>query len=46
MPLETVSTQGEFALVITRRRADGGIEPVAIVEYEALVDRAIHRAAI
>ncbi len=46
MALETVSTEAEFALVIARRRADGGIEPVAIVEDEAMVERAIRRVAI
>jgi hypothetical protein len=35
----------EFAVVITRRNADGTHEPVAIVEDEALVERAIRRAA-
>ena len=46
MQLETVSTQGEFALVIARRRPDGGVEPVAIVEDEAMVERAIRRSAL
>jgi hypothetical protein len=35
----------EFAVVITRRAADGTHEPVAIVDDEALVERAIRRAA-
>jgi hypothetical protein len=35
--------QEEFALVVTRRNADGTHEPVAIVEDEALVERAIRR---
>jgi hypothetical protein len=35
----------EFALVVTRRRADGTHEPVAIVDDEALVERAIRRSA-
>ncbi|HEX6661288.1 MAG TPA: hypothetical protein VF067_05415 [Sphingomicrobium sp.] len=34
----------EFAVVITRRGADGTHEPVAIVDDEALVERAIRRA--
>ena len=36
---------GEFALVVTRRGADGRHEPVAIIDDEALVDRAVRRAA-
>jgi hypothetical protein len=35
----------EFAVIVTRRGADGHHEPVAIVEDEALVERAIRRAA-
>jgi hypothetical protein len=35
----------EFAVVITRRGADGTHQPVAIVKDEALVERAIRRAA-
>jgi len=35
--------QEEFALVLTRRNADGTHEPVAIVDDEALVERAIRR---
>jgi hypothetical protein len=35
----------EFAVVVTRRRADGTHEPVAIVDDEALVERAIRRSA-
>jgi hypothetical protein len=34
----------EFAVIITRRGADGTHEPVAIVEDEGLVERAIRRA--
>jgi hypothetical protein len=34
----------EFALVLTRRGADGHYEPVAFVDDEALVERAIRRA--
>ena len=36
-------SQEEFALVLTRRDADGTHEPVAIVDDEALVERAIRR---
>jgi len=35
----------EFAVVVTRRGADGRHEAVAIVDDEALVERAIRRAA-
>lgn len=34
----------EFALIVTRRNADGTHEPVALVQDEALVERAIRRA--
>jgi hypothetical protein len=34
----------EFAVVVTRRGADGRHEPVAIIDDEALVERAIRRA--
>jgi hypothetical protein len=43
--LADVSSGEEFAVIVTRRRADGSHEPVAIVEDEALVERAIRRAA-
>ena len=42
--LADLPSEEEFALVVTRRRADGTYEPVAIVEDEALVERAIRRA--
>ncbi len=42
--LEDVPADEEFAVVITRRSADGTHEPVAIVDDEALVERAIRRA--
>ena len=35
----------EFAVVVTRRGADGHHEPVAVVEDEALVERAIRKVA-
>jgi hypothetical protein len=35
----------EFAVIVTRRGPDGRHEPVAIVDDEALVERAIRRAA-
>jgi hypothetical protein len=43
--LADVSASEEFAVIVTRRRADGSHEPVAIVEDEALVERAIRRVA-
>jgi hypothetical protein len=46
LSLETVSADAEFALVLARRRADGGVEPVALVDDEAMVERAIRRAGI
>ena len=45
MSLADVPVDEEFAVVVTRRGADGRHEPVAIVEDEALVERAIRRAA-
>jgi hypothetical protein len=43
--LADVPAGEEFAVVVTRRGADGRHEPVAVVEDEALVERAIRRAA-
>ncbi|HYX45348.1 MAG TPA: hypothetical protein VE820_00770 [Sphingomicrobium sp.] len=43
--LEDVPAEEEFAVIVTRRGADGHHEPVAIIEDEALVERAIRRAA-
>jgi len=37
--------EAEFCLVVTRRTADGRHEPVALVFDEALLDRAIRKAA-
>ena len=42
--LAELPAQEEFAVVITRRTADGSHEPVAIVEDEALIERAIRKA--
>jgi hypothetical protein len=44
--LDTIDADAEFALVLTRRRTDGGVEPVAIVEDEAMVEKAIKRAGL
>jgi hypothetical protein len=46
LSLDTLSAETEFALVLARRRADGGVEPVALVDDEAMVERAIRRAGI
>jgi hypothetical protein len=43
--LADVPAAEEFAVVVTRRGANGTHEPVAIVEDEALLERAIRRAA-
>ena len=43
--LADVPAGDEFAVVVTRRNADGTHEPVAIVEDEALVEKAIRRVA-
>jgi hypothetical protein len=43
--LEQVPANEEFAVVVTRRGADGRHEPVAIVDDEALIERAIRGAA-
>jgi hypothetical protein len=43
--LADVSAQEEFAVVVTRRNADGSHEPVAIVDDESLVERAIRKVA-
>jgi hypothetical protein len=43
--LADVPAQEEFAVIVTRRGADGTHEAVAIVEDEALVERAIRRVA-
>jgi hypothetical protein len=45
MSLAEVSADVEFALVLTRRSADGGHQPVAVVDDPALVERAIRQAA-
>ena len=43
--LADLPSDEEFAVVVTRRGADGVHEPVAIVDDEALIERAIRRAA-
>lgn len=44
--LEMISPDSEFALVLARRRADGGVDPVAVVDDEAMVEKAIRRAGL
>jgi len=44
LSLADVSEGDEFALVLTRRGADGRHQPVAVVRDQALVERAIRRA--
>jgi hypothetical protein len=45
MSLSDIPAQEEFAVVITRRSADGSHEAVAVVDDETLVERAIRKAA-
>ena len=42
--LAEVPVQQEFALVVTRRGPDGRHEAIAVIEDEALLDRALRRA--
>jgi hypothetical protein len=42
--LADVPAGDEFAVIVTRRGADGRHEPVAIVDDQALIERAIRRA--
>jgi hypothetical protein len=42
--LADVPAEEEFAVVLTRRAPDGRHEPIAIVDDEALIERAIRRA--
>ena len=44
LSLDAMPSDEEFSVVVTRRRADGGHEPVAVVTDPALVERAIRRA--
>ena len=45
MSLQSLPGEEEFCLVLTRRAADGTHEPVALVTDQALLERAIRRAA-
>ena len=44
LALSELAIDDEFAVVVTRRRADGGHEPVAVLNDESLIERAIRRA--
>jgi hypothetical protein len=44
LSLAEIASDDEFAVVVTRRRADGSHEPVAVVEDQALVERAIRKS--
>ncbi len=45
LSLDAIAGDAEFALVLARRRADGSVEAVAVIDDEAMVERAIRRAA-
>ncbi|MES2147586.1 MAG: hypothetical protein V4491_07030 [Pseudomonadota bacterium] len=44
LSLDNVGDHGEFALIVVRRSAGGGYEPVALVADDGLTDRAIRKA--
>ncbi len=44
LSLAELAIDDEFAVVVTRRSADGGYEPVAVLNDESLIERAIRRA--
>lgn len=46
LALETVPGETEFTLVLARRSAAGGVEPVAVVDDQAMIERAIRRAGL
>ena len=46
LSLDRISPESEFALVLARRRSDGGVEAVAVVDDDGMVERAIKRAGI
>ena len=43
--LADVPAAEEFAVIVTRRGADGRHEPVAVLDDDALIERAIRKAA-
>ena len=44
--LDAVEAESEFSLVLARRRSDGGVEAVAVVTDEAMVEKAIKRVGL
>ena len=44
LALSELAIDDEFAVVVTRRRSDGGHEPVAVLNDQSLIERAIRRA--
>ena len=44
LSLSELTIDDEFAVVVTRRRADGGHEAVAVLNDDSLIERAIRRA--
>jgi hypothetical protein len=45
LSLATLASGDEFVLVLTRRSAEGGYEPVATIDDPAMIERAIRRSA-
>ena len=45
MSLAEIPVEEEFAVVVTRRAADGSHEPVAVIDDEAIIERVIRKAA-
>jgi hypothetical protein len=45
LSIDALACGDEFGVVIARRRADGGYEPVAVVDDSALIEKAIRQAA-
>ncbi|MGZ2412022.1 hypothetical protein ACUXST_001443 [Sphingomonas sp. F9_3S_D5_B_2] len=45
LSLQSIVADDEFGVVITRRTADGGYEPVAVVDDSKLVEKALRQAA-
>jgi len=43
--LADLSAAEEFAVIVTRRGADGHHEPIAIIDDEGLIEKAIRKAA-
>jgi hypothetical protein len=45
LSLSEIAVDEEFAVIVTRRRADGVFDPVAVLNDPALTDKAIRKAA-